>query len=306
VLARIQRLIALALTLTVLGSATLGIRIGQPLLGAAVAATVVTGYLVVLAIEFGVLRASYAQGDPDRPGIAQLLRAWLAETTGAPRVFLWRQPFRSQSQPDHLPTSLHTGRGVLFVHGFFCNRGLWNPLLRRLRRAGIPFIAINLEPVFASIDSHRRLIENAVRQLERTTTLPPVLVAHSMGGLALRAWLGDDAKHARFHRLVTIATPHAGTRLAIRGFGANVLQMRPRNDWLAALDAQTPAAVRERTTCFWSHCDNIVVPARNATLAGADNRHLEGTPHVQMIDHPAVIDEVLALTALASGAPSAH
>lgn len=294
-LARIQKLIALGLALAVSGACALGAWWGQPTLGPAVAAVIVGGYLGVLAIEFGVVWASYGRGDPDRPRLAQLVRAWIAETTGAPRVFLWRQPFRSRREPDHLPTSTHSRRGVLFVHGFFCNRGMWNPLLRRLRREGVPFIAVNLEPVFASIDSHRRLIDAAVRNLERATALAPVIVVHSMGGLALRAWLDDDAKQPRFHRLVTIASPHAGTRLATRGFGANIQQMRPQSPWLAALDASTSIAVRERSICFWSHCDNIVVPARNATLAGADNRHLEATPHVQMIYHPAVLEAVLGL-----------
>jgi len=47
--------------------------------------------------------------------------------------------------------------------------------------------------------------------------------------------------------------------------------------------------------CFWSRCDNIVFPTRNATLEGADNREVAGAPHVAMVFHPAVFAEVLRL-----------
>ena len=51
--------------------------------------------------------------------------------------------------------------------------------------------------------------------------------------------------------------------------------------------------MRARFVCFWSHCDNIVFPTRSATLPGADNRHLEATPHVRMVYHPDVFAEVM-------------
>jgi triacylglycerol lipase len=190
------------------------------------------------------------------------------------------------------------------VHGFFCNRGLWNPWMRRLRRAGVPFLALNLEPLFGSIDSYRATIDEAVADLERSTSLAPVIVCHSMGGLAVRSWLAAESREGRVHRIVTIASPHAGTRMARRGFGANIQQMRPGSAWLATLAASTSTPMRERFVCFWSNCDNIVFPTQNATLAGALNHHLPATPHVQMAYHPDVFDEVLRLVAM-NGAPEA-
>ena len=291
-LARLQQLIAVALLVLTIAATAIGAYAGPPWLGLAFVALVLAGYGGVLAIEFAWLRASYADGDDARPSAAQLVRAWALEVMAAPRVFLWRQPFRWRSEPDHLPAAARGRRGVLFVHGFFCNRGLWNPWLRRLRGHGIPFVAVSLEPIFGSIDDYRPTIANAVSRLHQTTGVAPVIVAHSMGGLAARAWLAADPQ-APLHRLVTIASPHGGTRLGSHGRGANIRQMRLDSDWLARLAASESPASRARFTCFWSHCDNIVFPTRSATLAGADNRHLAVTPHVQMVDHPAVFDEVL-------------
>jgi len=292
-LARLQRLIALSLLAALLLATWLAFRLDAPLLWL-LPVFVGGGYAAVLAIEFWLLRRSYDAADPERPSLKQLLLAWAAEVSGSPRVFLWRQPFRSRAEADHFPAGGKGRRGVLFVHGFFCNRGLWNPWMRRLRAAGIPFVAVNLEPVLGSIDSYASIVEKAVRSLEQATGVAPVIVAHSMGGLAVRSWLKDAGRSERFHRLVTVATPHAGTSIAARSVGANMAQMRPGGDWLARLAEGSPA-LRTRFVCFWSHCDNIVFPTRNATLAGADNRHLVATPHVQMAYHPAVFEEVFRL-----------
>ncbi|MEO5844183.1 MAG: alpha/beta fold hydrolase [Caldimonas sp.] len=288
----------LVLTLT---AVALGLVLGLPWLPLAWVAIVLLGYTGMLAIEFAWLRGSYAINDPTRPRLAELVRAWATEVAAAPRVFLWRQPFRSLSEPDHLPTPARGHRGVLFVHGFFCNRGIWNRSLRLLRRDNVPFVAINLEPIFGSIDGHGPTIAGAVALLQRATGLAPVVVAHSMGGLAVRAWLAKQPD-SPVHHVVTIASPHAGTRLGAgrRVRGANILQMRVGSDWLAQLSQSESAASRAHFTCFWSHCDNIVFPTCSATLPGADNRHLAVTPHVHMVDHPAVLKEVLRIVAKTS------
>ena len=298
-IARLQQLIATTLLVLTIAAVAIGATTGPAWLGPAFVVLVVIGYGVVLAIEFAWLRSSYAEGDDARPRIGQLFQAWVLEVMVAPRVFLWRQPFRWQSERDHLHAAAPGRRGVLLVHGFFCNRGLWNRWLRKLHYQDIPCVAVSLEPIFGSIDDYRQTIAHAMGRLEQTTGLAPVIVAHSMGGLAARAWLAGQPE-ARCHRLVTIASPHAGTRLGAHGRGANIAQMRLGSDWLVQLAAKESATSRGRFTCFWSHCDNIVFPTRSATLAGADNRHLPVTPHVQMVEHPAVFEEVLRIVATTS------
>ena len=238
-----------------------------------------------------LLRRSYAREDA-APRIAQLVRAWAVEVPWRRASSSGSQPFRWASEPDHLPSAARDRRGVVFVHGFFCNRGLWNPWMRRLRAANVPFVAVSLEPVFGSIDDYAPTIAAAVAAPRARDRLAPMIVAHSMGGLAVRAWLAAKPKPG-LHRLITIASPHAGTRLAGHGRGRNVGQMRHGSEWLAELARRDATTARTQVVCFWSHCDNIVFPTRSATLAGADNRHLEGTPHVAMVFHRAVFDEVM-------------
>ncbi len=208
-------------------------------------------------------------------------------------TFAWRQPWRWNSVPDHLPVTARGRRGVLLVHGFFCNRGLWLPWLERLRADDRPCVAINLEPVFGSIDDYIVLIEAAVARIEAATGLPPLIVAHSMGGLATRAWLQACHADERCAGVVTIGSPHHGTWLARFALTANGRQMRRRGAWLTALAAAEPPLRYTRFTCFYGHCDNIVFPAGTATLPGADNRHLAGTAHVDMVMRAEVFTEVL-------------
>jgi triacylglycerol lipase len=247
----------------------------------------------MLALEFALLRARGPGPGGRPPSAAELLRAWWGEVVVVWRVFGWRQPFACQREPDVPGQAGRTG--VLLLHGYVCNRGLWTPWLRRLRRLGVPCTALTLEPVFGGIDGYAPAIEAAVHDLIQRTGRPPLLVGHSMGGLAARAWLASAGADAdgRVAGVVTIGTPHQGTWLAALGFTTNARQMRLGSVWLATLAAREPAHRAARFTCFFSPTDNVVQPAAMATLAGADNRLLLGVAHVQMAFEPAVFDLVL-------------
>jgi triacylglycerol lipase len=285
-LARAQQALTLGALLLALVWAVMAWRGGSPGWAVAGVAIVLFAHAAVLGLEMLLLRATHGADPTPRASRAQLLRAWFGETLWAPWVFCWRQPFRSRRWPDQLGPGAGGQRAVLFVHGFVCNRGLWNPWLERLTAQGTPFVAVNLEPVFGSIDDYVDGIEQAMRRIESATGMPPVIVAHSMGGLAVRRWFGQHGDAARVFHVITIGTPHQGTWLARFAFTRNSKQMRQLSGWLQALAARGPAPQREQWTCFYSHCDNIVFPPSSATLPGADNRHLAGVAHVHMADHP--------------------
>ena len=255
--------------------------------------TILLGYALFLAIEFSML-AFVQRNDPvPRPSARQLFRAWWAEVLTAPQVFCWRQPFRSHAEPDVTTPQDAGTRGVVFVHGFVCNRGLWNPWMSQLRALKVPFAAVNLEPVFGSIDDYVAIVESAVARLEAATACAPVLVAHSMGGLAVRAWLSVATNESRAHRIITIGTPHRGTWLARFGHTVNGKQMRLNSPWLRELALRERPESFAKFTCFYSHCDNIVFPPSTATLEGAANLHVPGTAHVHLTFQGAAFTELL-------------
>jgi triacylglycerol esterase/lipase EstA (alpha/beta hydrolase family) len=288
-LARLQQFITLSALLLAAGWAAMFLRQQRPVLAAAGASLIVGGYALILAFEMALVRFTHRDDPTPRASLRALVRAWWAEVLSAPVVFCWRQPFRSQAWPDQLHATAQSRRGVLFVHGFVCNRGLWNPWLRELTAQGTPFIAVNLEPVFGSIDASMPTIESAVQRLQAATGLAPVVVAHSMGGLVLRRWWAEHDGAARIHHAITIGTPHQGTWLARWGHTVNARQMRMTSPWLGSLTQREVSEIAKGTrrfTCFYSHCDNIVFPPRLAMLQGACNRHLPGYAHVHMADAP--------------------
>lgn len=265
---------------------------------------VVFFYVAVFAVEFSLLNLINRGCGMPLATPAQLVNAALRETVVAFQTFGWRQPFRSKLVPDHLPVLApgQTGpRGVVLVHGFVCNRGFWNPWLPMLRARGHAFVAVNLEPVFGSIDGYLQHLDDAVQQVRRATGQPPLLVCHSMGGLVARAWLraraGTDAVPGgewAISEVVTLGSPHHGTWFARFGHGTNGRQMRLNSRWLTELAHAEPAARRARFTCWYSNADNIVAPPSTAMLADANNRLLAGAGHVDLAHRPVVLQDVLA------------
>ncbi len=291
-LARLQQLVTLGLLAAAIAWAVHGVNEDKPLWAAVGALLIVFGYALFLAVEF-VLLWFVNRGDPaPRASVVQHVAAWWGEVISAPRVFCWQQPFRTQAVPDFLPSD-GGRRGVVLVHGFVCNRAFWNPQMRRLRGLGIPFISVTLEPVFGSIDHYADIIDAAVTRLQQATGRAPVIVAHSMGGLAARVWMDAHRGDGRAERVVTIGSPHRGTFLGRWAVTPNARQMRLSSEWQQRLASREPSHRFERFTCFYGNCDNIVFPASTATLPGADNRHLGGVAHVHMAGHEEVFSEVL-------------
>jgi pimeloyl-ACP methyl ester carboxylesterase len=265
----------------------------RPVLAMAGALLIVFAHAVVLAIEFVLLRATSAKDPAPKPSARQLFIAWCRETCYATVVFGWRQPFAWRELPDNLEGT--AGRtGLVFIHGFVCNRGFWTPWMRQARAAGHPFIGVNLEPVFCDIDDYAATIEEAVARMTAASGRKPILVCHSMGGLAARAWLRKYDGAARIAHVVTIGSPHRGTWLARFSRLPNGRQMRIGCDWMSALPAEAPPSL---FTCWYSNCDNIVFPPSTATMPGADNRHLPGAAHVDLAFRAEVLQHTLAQAA---------
>ncbi|MCD6674973.1 MAG: alpha/beta fold hydrolase [Burkholderiaceae bacterium] len=223
----------------------------------------------------------------ERYGFATALHAWGMEIVASLRTFFWAQ-IRYASAP--LPGAEHGERTpVLLVHGYVCNRGIWRPFARWLAARGHPVESVNLEPVFGTIDDYVPIVTDGVRRLrERTGRERIGIVAHSMGGLAARAYLAR-AGDASVCAVVTLGSPHAGTWLAQLGCGRNVAQMMPGSSWLEALATRETQATGALFTTIWSPHDNIVMPQQaSQRLAGATAIAVPGRGHLQLAYDPSV------------------
>lgn len=248
---------------------------------AAAACVPLLAHAAILAQQFAVGAWLRRRTRPDlHPGLAAALRAWAGEIVASLRTFGYAQ---IRYGAHALPTGQDAGRvPVLLVHGYFCNRGLWYAFAQRLAARGHALESVNLEPAFGPIDDYVPVIAAGIERLRaRTGAVRIAVVAHSMGGLATRAFIaarGGDAIGA----VVTLGTPHRGTWLARYGYGRNVAQMRLDSDWLRALAAREGSRAGVPFTVILSVHDNIVAPQTIQTLDGARTIELFARGHVEL------------------------
>lgn len=209
------------------------------------------------------------------------------------RVFLLQQPW-AIAPPGVQPATAAPPRiPVLLVHGYLCNHRVWDVMAPRLRGAGHPVLALDLEPLFTSIDRYVPLIEQGVAELCRQTGSNKVaLLGHSMGGLVIRAWMRSHGT-SRVARVITLGTPHAGTRMAARSRTDNARQMFLRSPWLQDLAASESEPTRSLMRIGITPQDNIVYPQREQVLEGVPVTVFDGLGHLDLCLNGAVIAWVL-------------
>ncbi len=225
-------------------------------------------------------------------------RAFWGELVASLQIFWFHLPM-AMSKPHVLPAypaaslGRQAGMPVVLVHGFICNHRVWDTLSVALRQAGHPVLALDLEPLFGSIDLYVPLIAQGVQELLRQTDAHQVvLVGHSMGGLAIRAWLRDHGS-ARVARVITLGTPHVGTPSACWvSTLPNAAQMVQHSAWLANLQRFEPPDIRALMHIAVSLQDNVVYPASEQILSGVTVQFFEGMGHLQLCQSPTVIDWV--------------
>lgn len=275
---------------------------------AAAIAAVVAGPMAVrlgvVCITFGL---SWLARSPRAPGELLGLAGTLALVAGEWWVmvrnnFVWL-PFERAVLRDDPPLAPSARVPVILVHGYLSNRGTLCVLARALDGAGIgPVFVPSLPAVLAPIETFAAHLERVVREVTEKTGRPrAILVCHSMGGLAARAYLKAHGP-ARVAGLMTLGTSHHGTVLAALGPGRNGRQMRIGSEFLRDLargeGAKGPGC--EALSIYTVH-DNLVAPQDSSRLDWARNVAIHGVGHLAMIldarVHRAVLEELARLGA---------
>jgi len=210
----------------------------------------------------------------------------IAIAGSAPRMIAYGLLMRD---PPPAPADLP----VLLLHGVLCNAGVWEAFRRYLRQRGIgPVYALSYGPPLGSIDDfadQTALKIDAI--LAATGARQVVIVGHSMGGLVARAYLRRFGG-AKVRRLITIATPHQGSRHAYMMMGTSLSQLRPGNPWLKALVQHGRTADEPPIVSLWSRHDSMVTPQTSSVLERAENIALTGIGHNALLRDRAVFARV--------------
>ena len=256
-----------------------------------------TAITVPLFLQFLVILISMLRAR-ESGSLVNWWSAFVGELQAAIIIYMFRQPWPEKNRGILGPVAtpeldpMRRKLPVLLVHGYLCNHRVWDDAISVLRVAGHPVMAVDLEPLFVSIDDYTSAIERAVLQmLETCQTDRLVLVGHSMGGLAVRAWVRSRGSQPdrRVARIVTLGSPHQGTRIANGSKTRNGTQMVWKSDWLQALAASESIEKRQLMHIALTLQDNIVYPQQEQFLPGTQVVHFDAMGHLQMCLHPRVL-----------------
>ena len=191
---------------------------------------------------------------------------------------------------------------VVLVHGLVDNRSIFTVMRRSLRRRGFTSVCTwNYSPLQRDVQGAAEALGRHIERICRQTGHERVhVVGHSLGGLVARYLVQRLGGDARVESLVTLGTPHAGSRWAHVLPTPLVRQLRPGSPLIRELAEPVPAC-RTRITAIYSDLDQMVVPSSAGRCDHPDlaarNVLVRGVGHMSLPIHRGVADEVAATLA---------
>jgi pimeloyl-ACP methyl ester carboxylesterase len=202
------------------------------------------------------------------------------------------QAAEDAEDPARLPTQ--GPPPVVLLHGFIDNRSVFVLLRRSLVQHGRHRVeSLNYSPLTCDIRTAAELLGRHIEEICDRTGSPQVdVVGHSLGGLIARYYVQCLGGDLRVRTLVTLGTPHSGTRVApLANAHPIVRQMRPDSPLIQELRKPAPGC-RTRFVSFWSDLDHLMDPLESACVAHpdlhAENVRVTGVGHLALPVHPAV------------------
>lgn len=184
-------------------------------------------------------------------------------------------------------------RVVVFVHGFGAAGAVFEPLRCEVERAlGVP----TLDFTYRSSSSFSTITGELAALLDRVAEGRRLdLVGHSLGGLVSR-WYAQELGGARHvDRIVTLATPHAGTRSARIAPGPLRSALLPGSAVVRRLAAGRDRAGSVAHTALVAGADLMITPPSSAAaIERAQVRWFDELGHNAMLYDRGVHEAVIA------------
>ncbi len=189
---------------------------------------------------------------------------------------------------------------VLLVHGIFHNSSAFYAIERMLRKNG--FTKLSTLELWTSV---RDIQEMAEQLKDRVYALAEEharsghngkvrLVAHSLGGIVVRAALQDLDFARRIDKVIFLGVPHQGNNLFFRlGYPKAVRDLSPQSQLMLGLKSlPLPGGIQ-----YWNlrGALDVVTPARDTVLPHIPNLNFEGVGHAGLLTASRVLQAILAI-----------
>ncbi len=184
-------------------------------------------------------------------------------------------------------------RRVVLVHGFLETGSLFKTLKRRLQDRGVSVFVPSLRP----IDGRGGLAQTAANLKQDIDArfgpdAPISLVGFSMGGIVSREYLQHHGGTARCQHLITVSSPHHGTRAAGLYPSQGVKEMRPGSPFLENLERTEDRLGKIPVTSYYTRLDLVILPATSSVWDRAENIEHPALLHPLMLTAKPVLDGI--------------
>lgn len=195
------------------------------------------------------------------------------------------------------PRDVTSSPPVILIHGLYHNATAWIFYRWWLRRAGYERVYLfnynSLKSTFWEISGQ---LDKWMAETARFFPGEAVLiVGHSLGGLLAKAYAGkkDGVQGPEVRTLVTLGSPHKGSRMVVFGIGKLAKSLAYGSTLIQELEQiKTPSEID--CTAIYSPVDNMVLPAESLKAPpGWKEERTEPICHVSMLYHWATFKQVL-------------
>lgn len=182
---------------------------------------------------------------------------------------------------------------VVLVHGFLETGSTFKTLQKRLEKRGFECYVPHLNP-----SDGRGGLENLAVRLKQDIDAkfgpkePISIVAFSMGGLVTREYLQHLGGAARCEKLITISSPHHGTKAAWIYPTLGAEEMRPGSRFLADLDSSQDRLGKIPITSYRTPMDLIILPPTSSVWDRAENLEFPVLMHPLMLTSNQVLTDI--------------
>lgn len=177
---------------------------------------------------------------------------------------------------------------VLLVPGWRDTVDELEPFRKRFVEAGWPEERVRAmefrDPVGGNVQNAREIAEAVTTFRAGLGTERVDVVAHSMGGLAVRYYLRFLDGEAHVRRVAFLGTPHRGTVLASLAWGEGAEDMIPGSEFLETLNEGPAVPEGVEGLALRTPLDLRILPASSAILPGVHNVEVCCPTHPGMID----------------------
>lgn len=199
-------------------------------------------------------------------------------------------------------------RPVLLVHGVLHNRSAFISLKRRMEKLGWENIyTINYTTFHGNVLQMVEELGMRISEIMNETGATQIdIVAHSLGGIVSRVFMSLGEGRGKVRRLITLGTPHQGTKLSFlaKGLSRGALDKDLKvNSFLIKLLSNTALPKNSEIVSIYSTFDWTVFPGDHGAAVGIPETQIKNI-HVQKHGHlgllyskeafEAVIENILA------------